>query len=191
MAQAARSYSSYYNSYSKNTARSNAAPSSRRSVARIADIPSGFQVPVRGTRNAVSTGKAAISPEAQRLAAISPFAITAFKVALTLILTIALFASVRMVFWFQALDATSAIATLEVSIQEAQAAGSDLEVEHSVLSNPTTIQAQAKALGMSSASSVTSITIELYSDPVLNADGSICMHDTLAKLKGAHSVASN
>ncbi len=82
----------------------------------------------------------------------------------------------------QALQASSNIQT---QIEDARAAGNELEIEHSVLANPTRIQKQAKSMGMSSPKSTEQITVALPPSTKTFRNGGIDIKSTVKSIENS------
>ncbi|MCD8199793.1 MAG: cell division protein FtsL [Coriobacteriaceae bacterium] len=126
---------------------------------------------------------------AAKLATLSATAVNIFKLALVATVLVAVVAVARVALCSATVESNRAIQDLEAQITTASAETNELEIEHSLLSNPTRVEKEAKKLGMSTPAVTTPLTVELYSDPVLNKNGTISLSKTLAKLKGARSIS--
>ena len=122
---------------------------------------------------------------AERAVALSPVAIRGFKFALAALAALALICSVRVFLSVSTVQALEASASLQTQIEEARAAGNDLEIRHAVLSNPPEIQKKATRLGMSAPKSTERITVALPPSTQLNAAGSISVSATLKSVQNS------
>ncbi len=117
------------------------------------------------------------------LQSISPEYAFAFKLAIILIVTIAVLCSVRV--WLSAatvarLDNVNAI---ESTLTSAQAKTNELEIQHSILSSSTRIEEEATKIGMVAPENVMYLKIVVPGKVVLNADGSISLAGTLQNVE--------
>ncbi|MDD6738903.1 MAG: hypothetical protein PUD96_02635 [Coriobacteriaceae bacterium] len=122
---------------------------------------------------------------AERAVALSPVAIRGFKFALAALAALALICSVRVFLSVSTVQALEASASLQTQIEEARAAGNDLEIRHAVLSNPSSIQKKATRLGMSAPKTTERITVALPPSTQLNAAGSISVSATLKSVQNS------
>ncbi len=122
---------------------------------------------------------------AERAVALSPVAIRGFKFALAALAALALICSVRVFLSVSTVQALEASASLQTQIEEARAAGNDLEIRHAVLSNPSSIQKKATRLGMSAPKTTERITVALPASTQLNAAGSISVSATLKSVQNS------
>ena len=122
---------------------------------------------------------------AERAVALSPVAIRGFKFALAVLAALALICSVRVFLSVSTVQALEASASLQTQIEEARAAGNDLEIRHAVLSNPSSIQKKATRLGMSAPKTTERITVALPPSTQLNAAGSISVSATLKSVQNS------
>lgn len=122
---------------------------------------------------------------AERAVALSPVAIRGFKFALAALVALALICSVRVFLSVSTVQALEASASLQTQIEEARAAGNDLEIRHAVLSNPSSIQKKATRLGMSAPKTTERITVALPPSTQLNAAGSISVSATLKSVQNS------
>lgn len=122
---------------------------------------------------------------AERAVALSPVAIRGFKFALAALAALALICSVRIFLSVSTVQALEASASLQTQIEEARAAGNDLEIRHAVLSNPSSIQKKATRLGMSAPKTTERITVALPPSTQLNAAGSISVSATLKSVQNS------
>ena len=122
---------------------------------------------------------------AERAVALSPVAIRGFKFALAALAALALICSVRVFLSVSTVQALEASASLQTQIEEARAAGNDLEIRHAVLSNPSSIQKKATRLGMSAPKTTERITVALPTSTQLNAAGSISVSATLKSVQNS------
>ena len=122
---------------------------------------------------------------AERAVALSPVAIRGFKFALAVLAALALICSVRVFLSVSTVQALEASASLQTQIEEARAAGNDLEIRHAVLSNPSSIQKKATRLGMSAPKTTERITVALPASTQLNAAGSISVSATLKSVQNS------
>lgn len=86
----------------------------------------------------------------------------------------------------QALQSSSNIQT---QIEEARATGNDLEIEHSVLANPTRVQKRAQALGMSAPKSTEQIKVALPAGTKTFNNGLIDLKSTVKSIEASVSTA--
>ena len=122
---------------------------------------------------------------AERAVALSPVAIRGFKFALAALAALALICSVRVFLSVSTVQALEASASLQTQIEEARAAGNDLEIRHAVLSNPSSTQKKATRLGMSAPKTTERITVALPPSTQLNAAGSISVSATLKSVQNS------
>ena len=122
---------------------------------------------------------------AERAVALSPVAIRGFKFALAALAALALICSVRVFLSVSTVQALEASASLQTQIEEARAAGNDLEIRHAVLSTPSSIQKKATRLGMSAPKTTERITVALPPSTQLNAAGSISVSATLKSVQNS------
>lgn len=158
MAQAARTRYDYYSS---------AAPA---------------RTPQRSTRPAVRVlpGRGSSNPALQGLPSST---ITLFKLVIALLLVFMVVGGIRV--WLSASTVTtlSSIQTLESSLEDAQATGSQLEIQHSILTGTTRIEEEASTLGMIEPEEVTYLEVLLPNRIAYNDDGSASLAGTLANIE--------
>lgn len=113
-----------------------------------------------------------------------------FKAIIAVIAVLAVVCGVRVWLSVSTVQALASTNTIQEQIEEARAAGNDLEIQHSVLANPTRIQKQAKNLGMAAPKKSISMTVELPATTVTFKDGSINMAATLKSVSNSLIGAS-
>lgn len=161
MAQAARQYYSY---------RGYAGQAVRSAAPEHAPRPDVQVIP--GTR---STNPA--------LQSISPEFALAFKLALVVIIALAIICSLRV--WLSAATVSMLdnVNVLESTLSSAQASTNELEIQHSILSSSSRIEEEATKLGMHAPENVKYLKIVLPGKVALNADGSISLANTLQNIE--------
>ena len=161
MAQAARTYSTY----------DYAAP--RRS-------------PQQGTRPDISVIPGGEDAASSRL---SPRAIRTFAFALVAVVLVSLVIGCRVTIVSATVETLDANEALAAQLDDAQEAGTQLEVQHSILTDPERIREQAEALGMVISDDVTYMTVDYEETCVLNDDGTVSLAKTLSQV-GAQAAAA-
>lgn len=185
MAQAARDYShygSYRNSYrstretrSYRDYYSSAAPQRREQPAR-APRPNIHVVPGKGRDTKLKQGLSAI-------------AVSSFKLVVALAVVFAAVLCVRVGLSVATVQSMANASELSTQIEDARDASTDLEIQHSVLTNPTNIQKKASDLGMAAPKETTYLTVTLPVTVVENADGSLSMSQTIERIVDAAAAA--
>ena len=99
--------------------------------------------------------------DAARRRPLAPSALGLFKAALALILFLALVCGVRVWFTVATVDEMLTQDHLTMDIQEAREQGAALEVQQTSLTNPETIKAKARELGMGASSDAAYFDMEL------------------------------
>ena len=127
---------------------------------------------------------------AQRAASLAPAAVRGFKIAIAAVAVLAVICSVRIFLSVSTVQALESSAVLQSQIEDARAAGNDLEIRHAVLSNPTDIQKKATRLGMSAPKSTERITVALPAQTMLNSTGSISISSTLKSVQNSVKSSS-
>ena len=125
----------------------------------------------------VISGSRSTNPALQ---GISPEYAFAFKLAIVVIVAIAIVCSIRVFLSSSTVAALEQVNALESSIASAQAATNELEIKHSKLSSSARIEQEATNLGMVAPESVTYLKIAIPGKVVLKADGSISLSGTLS-----------
>ena len=113
-----------------------------------------------------------------------------FKIAIAAVAVLAVICSVRIFLSVSTVQALESSAVLQSQIEDARAAGNDLEIRHAVLSNPTDIQKKATRLGMSAPKSTERITVALPAQTMLNSTGSISISSTLKSVQNSVKSSS-
>ena len=103
----------------------------------------------------------------------------------TRVAVLAVICSVRIFLSVSTVQALESSAVLQSQIEDARAAGNDLEIRHAVLSNPSSIQKKATRLGMSAPKTTERITVALPASTQLNAAGSISVSATLKSVQNS------
>lgn len=170
MAQPApRRYSTYGSAAYKtsSTARNRA---ERASAAEQPDLRSRYRV---------ITGEGRSAQHAPKL---SLAAVRGFKAVIAAVVLLAVVCSVRVFMSVSTVQALEASAHLQTQIEEARATGNDLEIRHSVLANPASIQRKAAKLGMSAPKTTERIVVKLKPETKTFADGSISISQTVKSI---------
>lgn len=113
-----------------------------------------------------------------------------FKAIIAVIAVLAVVCGVRVWFSVSTVQALASTNAIQEQIEEARAAGNDLEIQHSVLANPTRIQKQAKNLGMAAPKKSISMTVDIPATNVTFKDGSINMAATIKSVSNSLIGAS-
>lgn len=159
MAQAARDYSYYRNAAPQRKSRSDQRPS-------VHVIP--------GTRQA--------NPALQSL---PPTAVKVFKAGVAIFAIVAVVFIARVMFTAATVQALQANSDRAAALEHVQATGNELEIQRSILASPDRIKKKAKALGMTSAKSVTYLTVDYSMSVAVNPDGTVSLAGTLANIENA------
>lgn len=122
---------------------------------------------------------------AQRAVKLGPGAVRGFKLAIAAVAALAVICSVRVFLSVSTVQALESSALLQTQIEDARAAGNDLEIRHAVLSNPTDIQKKATRLGMSAPKTTERITVALPAQTMLDSTGSISISSTLKSVQNS------
>lgn len=117
------------------------------------------------------------------LQAISPEHAFAFKLALVIIVTIAVLCSVRVWLSASTVAMLDNVNTIESTLTSAQAKTNELEIQHSILSSSTRIEEEATKIGMIAPPTVKYLKVVIPGKVVLNADGSISLTGTLQNVE--------
>lgn len=113
--------------------------------------------------------------------ALSDMAVTGIKVFIACLLAFLLIGFIRVSLASAAYGVASASSDLRAEVADARSAGESLAVQESLLSSPSNIRSSASDLGMSAAS--TSTTITLAADPVaLDSAGNLSFAGSVARL---------
>lgn len=134
----------------------------------------------------VIPGRRSENPALKRL---SPSAVSAFKAVIVVAVLLALVCGVRVMFSAATVDALETNQELESELETAQDEGDELEIQHSILTSSERIKEKAEALGMTSASDVTYLTVEYEESYVTNDDGTISLSKTLAAIESSALTA--
>ncbi len=161
MAQAARQYYGYTR-YAASAVQTDAPERASRPDVRV--IP----------------GKRASNPALQ---SISPEYAFAFKLALVVIITIAVLCSVRVWLSASTVALLENVNAVESTLASAQAKTSELEIQHSILSSSTRIEEEAAKIGMVAPADVKYLKIVVPGKVVMNPDGSISLAGTLQNVE--------
>ena len=116
---------------------------------------------------------------AQHAPKLSMAAVHGFKAAMAIVVVLAVVCLARVFMSVSTVQAMEASASLQTQIEEARATGNELEIQHSVLSNPTTIQKKAAKIGMSAPKNTERLTVVVKPSTKTFADGSISISKTL------------
>ena len=172
MAQPAPKRYSTYGSAAYKASSSAAGTRSRanRSAAEQPDLRSRYRV---------ITGEGRSAQHAPKL---SLAAVRGFKAVIAAVVLLAVVCSVRIFMSVSTVQALEASAHLQTQIEEARAAGNDLEIRHSVLANPASIQRKAAKLGMSAPKSTERIVVKLKPETKTFADGTISISQTVRSI---------
>lgn len=130
-------------------------------------------------RYRVITGEGRSAQHAPKL---SLAAVRGFKAVIAAVVLLAIVCSVRVFMSVSTVQALEASAHLQTQIEEARATGNDLEIRHSVLANPASIQRKAAKLGMSAPKSTERIVVKLKPETKTFADGSISISQTVRSI---------
>lgn len=125
-----------------------------------------------------SAGAGAATRAAARTQGASSVASTAVKMAAIVIVLVAVLSFVRIALTSSSVTTMIQSDALSAQISEARSAGTSLEMEQSVLKNPSAVKAQAKQLGMSAPSGATTITLEPDVVAINNGD-TLSLSDTI------------
>lgn len=147
-------------------------------------------VPKRSTRTPQRPDVRVIPGRNQDHRTLNPQLVTAFKLAIALLMVMAVVCGIRVWFSVSTVQALENIEALESSIDNAYATGHELEIKHAVLASPERIQTQAKKLGMGPASKTTFITVPLAPKIAKNENGAISVAGTIANIQVSHSAAT-
>lgn len=161
MAQAARQYYGYTR-YAASAVQADAPERASRPDVRV--IP----------------GKRASNPALQ---SISPEYAFAFKLALVVIVTIAVLCSVRVWLSASTVALLENVNAVESTLASAQAKTSELEIQHSILLSSTRIEEEAAKIGMVAPVDVKYLKIVVPGKVVMNPDGSISLAGTLQNVE--------
>lgn len=119
---------------------------------------------------------------AQHAPKLSLAAVRGFKAVVAAFVLLAIVCSVRVFMSVSTVQALEASAHLQTQIEEARATGNDLEIRHSVLANPASIQRKAAKLGMSAPKSTERIVVKLKPETKTFADGTISISQTVKSI---------
>lgn len=119
---------------------------------------------------------------AQHAPKLSLGAVRSFKAILAVVAVLAVVCSVRVFMSVSTVQALEASAHLQTQIEEARATGNDLEIRHSVLANPASIQKKASKLGMSAPKTTERLVVALPPSTKTFADGSISISKTIKSI---------
>ncbi len=135
----------------------------------------------------VIPGRKSSNPALQGL---SSGAISFFRFAMVALVIFAIIGCGRVMFSAATVENLQDINRLESALAAEQATSQELEIQHSVLSQPSRIEKKAKALGMSSPDKVKYITVSLKTPVSVNVDGSISLSRTLSNIESAARAKS-
>lgn len=175
MAQAARKSYVTYGSAAYKTSSSSA---SQRGYAARPQRQAAPEIDVR-SRVRVITGAGKSAQHAPKL---SMAAVRSFKAVIAIVAVLAVVCSVRIFMSVSTVQALEASANLQTQIEEARATGNDLEIRHSVLANPASIQRKASKLGMSAPKTTERLVVALKPATKTFADGSISISKTIKSI---------
>ncbi len=116
---------------------------------------------------------------AQHAPKLTMAAVHGYKAAMVIIAVLAVVCLARVFMSVSTVQALEASASLQTQIEEARATGNELEIQHSVLSNPATIQKKAAKMGMSAPKSTERLTVVVKPSTKTFSDGSISISKTL------------
>lgn len=171
MAQSApKRYSSYGSAAYKASSAAASQRSTRERTSEQPDLRSRYRV-ISGEGHS-----------AQHAPKLSLGAVRSFKAVIAAVLVLAVVCSVRIFMSVSTVQALEASAHLQTQIEEARAAGNDLEIRHSVLANPASIQKKAARLGMSAPKSTERIVVKIKPETKTFADGSISISQTVRSI---------
>ncbi len=119
---------------------------------------------------------------AQHAPKLSLAAVHGFKAAIVVIAVLAVVCLVRVFASVSTVQALEASASLQTQIEEARATGNELEIQHSVLSNPTSIQKKAAKMGMKAPKSTERIVVAVKPSTKTFANGSISIAATVKSI---------
>ena len=131
------------------------------------------------SRYRVITGEGKSAQHAPKL---SMGAIRSFKAVIAIVAVLAVVCSIRIFMSVSTVQALEASAHLQTQIEEARATGNDLEIRHSVLANPASIQRKAAKLGMSAPKTTERLVVSLPPSTKTFADGSISISKTIKSI---------
>lgn len=144
-----------------------------------AERSSAAEQPDLHRRYRVITGDGRSAQHAPKL---SLAAVRGFKAVIAAVVLLAVVCSVRIFMSVSTVQALEASAHLQTQIEEARATGNDLEIRHSVLANPASIQRKAAKLGMSAPKTTERIVVKLKPETKTFADGSISISQTVKSI---------
>lgn len=143
------------------------------------------RTPQRSTQRRTRPDIKVVPGRKVEVATLPPVLVNAFKFALAIVMVMIAVCAVRV--WLSAATVQSLqnVESLQGSIEQAYAAGDELEIEHSVLASPSRIQAKAKALGMGSPEQRTYIEVSLPAQIATNAYGTASISGTVKNIEDA------
>lgn len=119
---------------------------------------------------------------AQHAPKLSLGAVRSFKAVIAIVAVLAVVCSIRIFMSVSTVQALEASANLQTQIEEARATGNDLEIRHSVLANPASIQKKAAKLGMSAPQTTERLVVALPPSTKTFSDGSISISKTIKSI---------
>ncbi len=114
----------------------------------------------------------------------------AFKIAIVVLVAVAVMCGVRIWLWTSTVSALDNVDTLETTLASAQAQTNELEIQHSILASSTRIEQEAANYGMVAPDNVTYLKVVIPTKIMMNADGSISLADTIKNVQDYAAVVA-
>lgn len=121
--------------------------------------------------------------DAKRAQGLSLSVVRGFKSIIVIAIALAAVCGIRVWMSVSTVQALQATNTIQTQIEDARADGNELEIEHSVLANPTRIQKQAKNMGMSSPKNTEQIKVALPASTKTFRSGNIDLKSTVKSIE--------
>ena len=125
----------------------------------------------------------------ERAAKLSDFAVHSFKTVIAVVAILAVVCSLRVFLSVSTVQVLEASASLQTQIEEARATGNDLEIRHSVLANPTSVQKKAAKLGMSAPKTTERLIVALPAETKTFENGKISVSATIKSIQYSAGAA--